>query len=276
LQKGLALFLFLLLLGCAGQSAKAPVTDIWRQPLKKSATYIVEPGDTLYSIAWAYGLDYRQVAMLNAIKPPAYHIEAKQKLQLMSTSLAAPAVNSSKAASPAAIPPPVTLPAKTPAKVIPKRAGFTVFTPTVRPTAPVAKSTRPVAASAKALREGIAWIWPARGKIVSVFASNSLNKGIDISGKAGSPVIAAAAGKVVYAGSGLRGYGALIIIKHSDEFLSAYAHNQKILVREGQQVTGGQAIAKMGATEAHRVALHFEIRKAGQPVDPLKYLPGHV
>jgi lipoprotein NlpD len=117
------------------------------------------------------------------------------------------------------------------------------------------------------------WVWPATGKLVTGFSDTANLKGIDIAGKAGQPVLASAAGKVVYAGTGLRGYGKLIIIKHSNNYLSAYAHNKEILVKEGQQVQRGQRIAEMGSTDADQVKLHFEIRRLGKPMDPLKYLP---
>jgi lipoprotein NlpD len=117
------------------------------------------------------------------------------------------------------------------------------------------------------------WMWPAEGKIVTGFSDTANLKGIDIAGKSGQPVFASAAGKVVYAGTGLRGYGKLIIVKHNNTYLSAYAHNKDILVKEGQQVTRGQKIAEMGNTDSDQVMLHFEIRKTGKPVDPLKYLP---
>ena len=121
--------------------------------------------------------------------------------------------------------------------------------------------------------EKLDWIWPAKGKIVNGFSEATSLKGIDIAGSAGQPITASAAGKVVYAGSGLRGYGKLIIIKHNDIYLSAYAHNRDILVKEGQQVGKGQKIAEMGNTDADQVKLHFEIRRQGKPVDPLRYLP---
>jgi lipoprotein NlpD len=114
---------------------------------------------------------------------------------------------------------------------------------------------------------------PARGKLIGRFSESDRRKGIDIAGKLGEPVMASAAGKVVYSGSGLRGYGKLIIIKHNNTFLSAYAHNDKILVKEGQSVTRGQKIALMGKTDASQVELHFEVRRFGKPVDPAKYLP---
>jgi lipoprotein NlpD len=119
----------------------------------------------------------------------------------------------------------------------------------------------------------IDWVWPAKGKVVVGFSENANLKGIDIAGASGEPVIASAGGKVVYVGNGLRGYGKLVIVKHNKTWLSAYAHNREILVKEGQQVTKGQKIAEMGNTDADTVKLHFEIRRLGKPVDPARYLP---
>jgi lipoprotein NlpD len=121
--------------------------------------------------------------------------------------------------------------------------------------------------------DGLRWMWPANGKVIAGYSETSNLKGIDIGGAAGTPIVASAPGKVVYAGSGLRGYGKLIIVKHNSTFLSAYAHNREILVKEGQQVVRGQKIAEMGNTDTSDVKLHFEIRRLGKPVDPLKYLP---
>ena len=118
----------------------------------------------------------------------------------------------------------------------------------------------------------VEWIWPAKGRLLEGFSEGT--KGIDIAGKAGEPVTASAGGKVVYSGSGLRGYGKLIIIKHNNTYLSAYAHNNKVLVKEGQTVVKGEKIGEMGSTDTGLVKLHFEIRKNGKPVDPLKHLPG--
>ena len=120
--------------------------------------------------------------------------------------------------------------------------------------------------------EEITWTWPANGKLIGTFSEGG-NKGIDINGKAGDAVLAASSGKVVYSGTGLRGYGKLVIVKHNNTFLTAYAHNQNVLVKEGQSVSKGQKIAEMGNTDADQVKLHFEVRRQGKPVDPLKYLP---
>jgi len=128
------------------------------------------------------------------------------------------------------------------------------------------------AASAPAGEDEVAWIWPARGTTLAGF-DELKNKGVDIAGRAGDPVLAAADGRVVYAGSGLRGYGNLVILKHNNTYLTAYAHNQSLLVKEDQAVKQGQKIAEMGSTDADRVKLHFEIRRQGKPVDPARYLP---
>ena len=169
-----------------------------------------------------------------------------------------------------AIPPPV------PPSVAPPVA------PSAAPVAP-AVITPPVAAATPARPDGarvpeidddkIDWVWPTVGKLIAGYSDTASLKGIDIAGKAGQPVVASAAGKVVYSGSGLRGYGKLIIVKHNTTYLSAYAHNREILVKEGQQVTKGQKISEMGDTDADQVKLHFEIRRLGKPVDPVKYLP---
>jgi len=150
-----------------------------------------------------------------------------------------------------------------------------------RAAAPAASATPPPALPPKTESgrvpeiddDSLGWIWPATGKIVAGFSESANLKGIDIAGKAGQPVVASAAGRVVYAGSGLRGYGKLIIVKHNNTFLSAYAHNREIAVKEGQQVAKGQKIAEMGDTDADQVKLHFEIRRLGKPVDPAKFLP---
>lgn len=142
----------------------------------------------------------------------------------------------------------------------------------IRPEA-AAPVPRPAATVGSDDDGNVEWIWPTKGKVVSGFSESATLKGLDIAGTAGQPVLASAGGKIVYAGSGLRGYGKLVIIKHNDTFLSAYAHNRELNVKEGQQVTKGQKIAEMGNTDADQVKLHFEIRRLGKPMDPAKYLP---
>ena len=148
-----------------------------------------------------------------------------------------------------------------------KAPGGTTSTPTTTATGP---ATTPVSNTPATTTGGISWVAPTSGSLITRF--NSANKGVDIGGKMGQPVVAAAAGKVVYSGSGLRGYGNLVIVQHNQTYLSAYAHNKKILVKEGQTVKRGQQIAEMGNSDADRVKLHFEIRKQGQPVDPTQFV----
>jgi lipoprotein NlpD len=157
----------------------------------------------------------------------------------------------------------------------PRPAPPTAAVPTPGPsTAAPALPARPDAARVPEIDDdSLGWMWPTVGKVVAGFSESANLKGIDISGKAGQPVVASAAGKVVYVGSGLRGYGKLVIVKHNTTFLSAYAHNREIIVKEGQQVAKGQKIAEMGDTDAEQVKLHFEIRRLGKPVDPMKFLP---
>ena len=170
----------------------------------------------------------------------------------------------------AAVPPPMTASPPAPPIVVPPPAATSTTAPPVSP---------PAAGRVESARVpeidggGIDWAWPASGKVIAGFSETANLKGIDIAGKSGQPVVASGPGKVVYAGTGLRGYGKLIIIKHNNTFLSAYAHNREILVKEGQQVTRGQKIAEMGDSDADQVMLHFEIRRFGKPVDPAKFLP---
>jgi lipoprotein NlpD len=162
--------------------------------------------------------------------------------------------------------------------------------PTATPTPAAATSETPKTADAKPADakpadsktdtaatgndEALEWIWPTNGKVIGTFSDTGSGKGIDIAGSQGQPVLAAAPGKVIYSGSDLRGYGKLVIIKHNKTYLSVYAHNNQILVKEGQQVSRGQKIAEMGNSDTDKVKLHFEIRQQGKSVDPAKYLPG--
>jgi len=236
----------------------------------------VESGDSLYSIGFYYGQDYRDIAKWNNISAPYiihkgqwlrvappnnnWRDERKQQ-QKQQVSLKAP-VNKPVQSRPVI---------KRGTKVVNKAANKTVN-----------KTTKKVVVEDFTDKSGSinAWVWPAKGRLLnadskfsrSASRSPSRNKGIDIAGKRGQPIYATAAGKVVYSGSGLIGYGKLIIVKHNKIYLSAYAHNEKILVKEGDIVKGGQVIARMGRTPDHHVQLHFEIRRYGKPVDPLRYL----
>lgn len=236
--KRIFLALFVFLTGCSSASHHfAPVTNGWNTRAA-SQVYRVQPSDTLYSIAFRYGLDVEKLAKANTIAPP-YHILVGQTIKLLpdANDSTLPVVKS------APVPVPVSVPV-----VIKKQ--------------PIA--TGPVGQ----------WLWPTPGKVIQTYSNTyGGNKGLDIAGKLGEPVKAAASGRVVYCGTGLRGYGLLIIIKHNTKYLSAYAHNSKALVKEGDHVKAGQVIAKMGSSDAPRVMLHFEIRQSGSPVDPLKLLP---
>lgn len=249
------------------------------------AEHVVQRGDTLYGIAFRHGLDYRQVADWNRIGPP-YTIFPGQRIrlrppgaQLAQTPPARPA------ASPASGPSPVTPPAGSPPASAPpvetRPAAPIAGTPppAASTPAPVASAPAPATPPANAPQPPAAsgpirWQWPTRGDIVGRFvAGDPTRQGLSIAGSAGQAVNAAADGVVVYSGSGLIGYGELIIVKHSDEFLSAYGHNRRRLVAEGEQVRAGQQIAEMGRSGAARDMLHFEIRRNGRPVDPLGQLP---
>jgi lipoprotein NlpD len=224
--------------------------------------YIVQRGDSVSSIAKRFGLNWRELAQRNRIAPP-YVIHPGQRLSLGG---AAPQGVQMSRPAPAQAPAPARqAPATVIATPVPTPPPITREAP---PPRPVDTSSKPMARSASG------WSWPANGSVIGVFSSNgSLNKGIDIAGELGQPVFAASDGAVVYAGSGLRGYGELVIIKHNDTYVSAYGHNRRLLVREGQQVKAGQTIAEMGSTGTDRVKLHFEIRRQGKPVDPQQYLP---
>jgi lipoprotein NlpD len=226
-----------------------------RQPVT-SGQYQVRRGDTLYSIAFRFGWDWKALAMRNGIAPP-YLIRVGQIIRFDGQSVSRPAV---VASAPVIVTAPSGRPS-TPVQTKPQ-------TPAPIKTAPAVTALPPTQKSASG------WLWPSSGAVIGRFSSNgSLNKGIDIAGELGQPVLAASDGSVVYAGSGLRGYGELIIIKHSDTYVSAYGHNRRLLVQEGQQVKAGQKIAEMGSTGTDRVKLHFEVRRQGKPVDPLQYLP---
>ena len=273
-----------------------------RQP--ESEYREVVAGDTLYSIAWESGRDYRELADWNGIAPP-YTIKRGQRIRLYppaataaTPSAAGPNVHTvqkgetlfsiatrydvtvSELAALNNIAPPYTLRqgqtlklavrkerpiARTETKHVEKK-------PTPR-TAPVAAPTKQPAPTVNVKTASVRdWGWPADGGLLSRFGTGS-GKGVDIGGKIGQSIVAAAPGTVVYQGSGLRGYGQLIIVKHNTDFLSAYAHCDKIVVREGNVIKRGQKIAEMGSTGTDRVKLHFEIRYRGTPVDPLDYLP---
>jgi lipoprotein NlpD len=249
-----------------------------RQPVS-SGHYTVQRGDTLFSIAFRYGWDWKALAARNNIASP-YVIRPGQKIRFSaagasqpsaSTPAATPAsVSASKQVASSSMPVVTTMPTPSAPVLVVPQPGSGTPAAAAKPISP-AVATTPVQTVE---RSPDGWAWPANGTLIGKFSSNgSLNKGIDIAGELGQPVLAASDGSVVYAGSGLRGYGELVIIKHSDTYVSAYGHNRRLLVREGEQVKAGQTVAEMGSTGTDRVKLHFEIRRQGKPVDPLQYLP---
>jgi len=246
-----------LIFGC-GSTAKAPVEGRSLPAKSSSAYHSVRKGETLYAIAWVHGLDHKDIAAWNGIRVP-YLIYPGQRLRLR-----APEHTMARAKSPAptsAKPPTSTT--STPARRPVPRTPSAQAGPTNR---------HGVKRSNSDAAKNLAWTWPAQGKVIKGFGQSG-NKGLDIAGELGQPVYCAGAGRVVYSGSGLLGYGKLIIVKHNKNYLSAYAHNDKLLVREGDKVAGGQRIAQMGSTGVKQVKLHFEIRQDGKPVNPLRYLP---
>jgi lipoprotein NlpD len=283
--------------GAVRQPAPPVAQPVAPAPVKEQRqdAYVVKRGDTLFGIALDQGHDYKDIAAWNNIDNPD-KISVGQTLRLSppaATSLAAAGTQVSPVAPPqrvesrplaaagatSAAQPAAT--AATTEKGFPK-TGKEAYSEQAagagrKADAQIAKAEPKAepkrdAAPAGDEEERLDWGWPAQGKTISTF-SEATNKGVDIAGKVGDPVIASASGKVVYSGTGLRGYGKLIIIKHSANYLSAYAHNNNILVKEGQAVVKGQKIAEVGSTDADQPKLHFEIRRLGKPVDPLKYLP---
>jgi lipoprotein NlpD len=216
----------------------------------------VRVGDTLYSIAWESGRDYRDLARWNRIAPP-YVIKPGQKLRLL------PPAGADQASRPILKPLPPTSSQRATAEKAPEKKKSAEE----KPPSPAKQYV-----AAGATRQ-LDWIWPAEGTLLERYSANGPNKGIDIAGRKGQPILAAAAGQVVYQGGGLRGYGQLIIIKHNADFLSAYAHCDRIYVKEGNVIKRGQKIADMGSSGADRAKLHFEVRYRGAPVDPQDYLP---
>ncbi len=259
----------------------------------KPGYYTVKPGDTLIRIGLDNGQNWRDVVRWNNIENPN-QIEVGQVLRVLPP-VAVAAVAPSAAAAGAAPSPaasgvvtrPVATPSATPTPVAPGAAS-TAAAGAARPASGAVVATAPATAASGAgapttsgspapapgagADEDIAWIWPANGTLLAGF-DEVKNKGVDIGGTAGTAVVAAADGRVVYVGAGLRGYGNLIILKHNSTYLTAYAHNQTLLVKEDQSVRRGQKIAEMGNSDADRVKLHFEVRRQGKPVDPAKYLP---
>ena len=296
---------------CSTTPNQAPVIDRpVSNPPVKSATpsetaqvsrderglYTVKKGDTLIRIALEYGQNYRDLVAWNNLANPN-DIKVDQVLRVLPPDAAGNGVETAAVVMPPSdkTPPPPPAVKKTGPKG--EKRPYTDATlaelqradngkevaangaPAPAPAAPAAPApaARPPAAPAAAPAAGadddkLSWMWPSEGKVIATFDEGK-NKGVDIAGKAGQHVVAAGAGKVMYAGSGIRGYGNLVIVKHNNSLLSAYAHNRTIVVKEGQSVTKGQMIAEMGDSDADSVKLHFEIRQQGKPVDPSKFLP---
>ena len=285
--RGLCALLLLFLLAACAPMPPAPVEDRGARPPASApvasgpapAIYQVRSGDTLYSIAFRYRLDWRDVAAWNRIDAP-YLIRPGQELRL------SPPPQAVARTEPAPVRPPTSAPAEAPVRTQPP-PDRTAERPSSQPapTAPApvpetraeapppARAPAPVTAGPSRQVAGIEWRWPTEGRIVRPFDPAATRRGIGIGGRAGQPVLATADGQVVYSGTALIGYGELIIIKHSDTMLSAYAHNRVRLVEEGAQVRAGQQIAEMGISDRNEELLHFEVRRNGQPENPLNFLP---
>lgn len=256
-------------MACGGHT-RAPVEDrgVMQAPhaipvRQAVAGYYVQRGDTLYSIAFRYGLDFRKVAAANGIPAP-YRIYPGQLIRLQEAPVPAPSAASTTSTAPSS--PAVTANAPAPAKA-------------PQPKAPPPVSRSAASAAAPSASTGVytggkvsSWRWPTPGRVIRRY-TEGVHKGIDIAGARGDAVIATAPGKVVYAGNGIVGFGELLIIKHNDVYLSAYGHNDRLLVVEGQVVAAGEQVAEKGSSGTDVVKLHFEIRKEGKPIDPQRLLP---
>ena len=278
----LALLSAMVLSGCANKNRPAPVEDrspnAARAPAKMVASadnagkpgyYSVKSGDTLIRIGMDNGQSWRDIARWNNIENPNL-IETGQVLRVTPPEetgvVVRPVSSTNVVTSPA--------PANTASATAPASNTASVRPPASAANPPNASTPANNLANTDSAEDTVSFQWPTRGNVLAGF-DEVKNKGIDIAGKAGDPVLAAADGKVVYAGSGLRGYGNLVILKHNNTYLTAYAHNQSLLVKEDQAIKRGQKIAEMGNSDADQVKLHFEIRRQGKPVDPAKYLPAN-
>ena len=262
------LILICILAACSSRQINAPVGDRSERPLRNPDTHRVRQGDTLFSVAFLYGYTLDELAAWNRLHAP-YNIYKGQQLRLTAPSKSTTGKTVSRVSKPKKPPPKSSRPkTRHPKKVITKA-------PSRAPQSGVSTTKASSSRRSPALSDAaVNWSWPASGRVIRGYNSKSTGKkGVDIAGKSGESVRAAAAGKVVYSGSGLSGYGRLIIIKHNKDFLSAYAHNRKLIAREGQWVEKGAVIAQMGSSGTDRTQLHFEIRKKGRPVDPRRYLP---
>ena len=261
----------------APEARPAPARPAPKPADARPELYAVRKGDTLYSIALDHGLDYRELAQWNGITDPGV-IRIGQLLRLRPPA-------STVTAAPFKTPPGVqgrplgdTPVGGDNVKTEPKavRAPYSdqayAQLASIKPEPAPRGEPRPPAGRDEG-EESIHWGWPASGKVISTFNDSANLKGIGIAGKPGQAVLASAPGRVIFSGTGIRGFGKLIVIKHNNTFLSVYAHNKELLVKEGQNVAKGQKIAEMGSTDTDQVKLHFEIRRFGKPVDPIKLLP---
>ena len=264
----------------ASSSSTKSVKPEYGPKLSVGEPYTVKRGDTLYAIAFRLGIDFRQLAARNGIKSP-YTISVGQVLATSEPVVVASGQSRARGSASAqsnsgtqsSKPKSKSSSSKgTATKAVSKPAS--AATPKTKSVARTASKPQKKSASksVEPSRPVSRWRWPSRGKVIRTFAAN-VHKGIDIAGKRGDPVTSAAAGKVVYAGAGVTGYGSLIIVKHNDTYLSAYGHNERLLVSEGSVVNAGQQIATMGSSGTNSVKLHFELRRQGKPVDPLTLLP---
>ena len=244
----------------ASAASAASVDDSKPQP----GTYVVKPGDSLIRIALDNGQNWRDIARWNQLDNPN-RIEVGQVLRVVP-----PGADTSTLASGVSIKPIVS--SKVESRPLDSKPASAASAPLAPASAPAPTVTSPPVMASARSDDDMNWGWPASGAVVGGF-DDQRSKGLDIGGKAGDPVLAAADGRVVYAGSGLRGYGNLVIIKHNDTYLTAYAHNQTLLVKDEQVVRKGQKIAEMGSTDTDQVKLHFEVRKLGKPIDPARLLP---
>jgi len=301
------------LAGCASESVQAPVSDFRPPaaplPAPEAAPppaaaasvppghYMIKRGDTLYSIALEHGADYRDVARWNQLEDPT-KISVGQVLRVTPPEGEPPVqVGAARGRAPVqarpldgagtaqqgrgdgstkVAPKALRLPYSEENLALLSKGEAAAAAPASKPVAVAPAPVKPEPPKAAAVErdpDSLDFIWPARGGLLAKFAEPN-SKGVDIGGKPGDPVVAAAAGQVLYTGTGIRGFGKLIVIRHDNGFSSVYAHNREILVKEGQAVSRGQRIAEMGDSDADRPKLHFEIRKSGKPVDPLRYLPG--
>ena len=255
--------------GCASPLHQAPVVDHRHgatltpgqlpsgvENAGKPGYYTVKPGDTVYHIATENKQTWQDIVAWNKLDNPNV-IEVGQVLRVVPPNATIENTGGAVASTRA-----VTAPAKVESRPLDK-------TDATKGAAAAAAASGSSSAEAGA----IDWMWPTSGAVISSFDNNAQQKGIDLAGKLHDPVFAAAAGRVVYAGSGLKGYGNVIVIKHNADYITAYAHNDVLLVKEGDAVQRGQKIAEMGSSEANRVELHFELRKQGTPIDPTKVLP---